>query len=385
MKVINQMKRTILTIDIKAYFFQNYNKFMLLLNISQIFSVFCNVNTIKIWVLILGILPWISQSQDVQYSQFYATQMALNPAFTGATKYARLTLAQRSQWLSSPGKVVSYLAAYDRFFYYQKLGLGGVLQYDRLASGLINNLHIGPSASYIIYTEKGRSLRLGLGLAYVNKRYEVPSYVFADQLDPDFGLVASRSSDHGRFTGESKSYMDAHTGVLYNSENFWIGAAAHHFNRPAESVQRVKYKTPVKLGLHTGYKIEFVDNKGLAYKEERHITFAANLKHQGKSTQLDIGSYVILEPITFGCWYRGIPLFRSQHGYINQDAIIAVIGLEYQSFRLGYSYDITISKLGMQTGGTHEISLLWEFGDVSDPKKRKPGKMKTMYMPYPKL
>lgn len=382
---MNQINLTILTNETKMNFFQNYNKFKLSLNISNIFSVFCGVNISKVILILSCLLFGSIFGQDVQYSQFYATNMAINPAFTGATRFARVTLAQRSQWLNSPGKVVSYLAGYDRFFYYQKLGLGGLLQYDRLASGTINNLQIGPTASYVVYNEKDRSLRLGLGLSFVHKRYSMPAYVFADQLDPDFGLIASQSQDQGRLPSASKSYLDANAGFLYTSKAFWVGAAAHHMNRPKEALGQGDYKTPIKLGLHTGYKIEFVDQKGLASKEERYLTLALNAKHQGTATQLDLGTYVVLEPITFGVWYRGLPMIKSKEGYVNQDAIVGIFGFDSQGFRVAYSYDVTISKLGLKTGGAHELSLIWQFGDVSDAKKKKPGRMKTMYMPFPKI
>lgn len=382
---MNQTNLTILTNETKMNFFQNYNKFMLSLNISNIFSVFCVVNVSKALLLLLCLSLGALYAQDVQYSQFYATNIAVNPAFTGATRYARITLAQRSQWLNSPGKVVSYLAGYDRFFFYQKLGVGGLLQYDRLASGAINNLQIGPTASYVVYNQGNRALRLGMGLTFVHKKYNTPGYIFADQLDPDFGLIASQSVDQGRLSTATRSYLDANAGFLYTSKTFWIGAAAHHMNRPKESLGQGDYKTPVKLGLHTGYKIEFTDQKGLASKEERYLTLAANLKHQGKATQLDLGTYVVLEPITFGLWYRGLPMINSADGYINQDAVVAMVGFDSQGFRVAYSYDVTISKLGLKTGGAHELSLIWQFGDVSDARKKKPGKMKTMYMPFPKI
>jgi type IX secretion system PorP/SprF family membrane protein len=144
------------------------------------------------WILVvLNSLP----AQDVQFSQFYATNLSLNPAFTGATRFARVTAAQRLQWPNAQGSVTSSLLAYDRFFYYQKIGLGGLFQYDRLASGALNNFQVGPTASYLIYNQKKKYLRMGLGLNFVNKRYATSALVFGDQLDPDFGKTIAQSQD----------------------------------------------------------------------------------------------------------------------------------------------------------------------------------------------
>jgi hypothetical protein len=46
---------------------------------------------------------------------------------------------------------------------------------------------------------------------------------------------------------------------------------------------------------------------------------------------------------------------------INQDAVIVLLAYNYGPYRFGYSYDITISGLGLQSGGAHEISIIYEF------------------------
>jgi hypothetical protein len=59
--------------------------------------------------------------------------------------------------------------------------------------------------------------------------------------------------------------------------------------------------------------------------------------------------------------------------------VILMAGLEVdQQFRVIYSYDITISKLTMRSGGAHEISLQYEW-----PRKAKNRKHRTI--PCPKF
>jgi hypothetical protein len=50
--------------------------------------------------------------------------------------------------------------------------------------------------------------------------------------------------------------------------------------------------------------------------------------------------------ITAGVWYR------------STDAIILLFGVRTSRFSLGYSYDMTISRLTMASGGAHEISFI---------------------------
>ncbi len=53
------------------------------------------------------------------------------------------------------------------------------------------------------------------------------------------------------------------------------------------------------------------------------------------------------------------------------DAIIGLIGIKTSSVHIGYSYDFTISNLISSTGGAHEISLIYEFNNLSLGQQRK--------------
>jgi hypothetical protein len=66
-----------------------------------------------------------------------------------------------------------------------------------------------------------------------------------------------------------------------------------------------------------------------------------------------------VEPIVFGAWYRGLP-FRPVEGQSNRDAIVMMVGVNLlNGLNVGYSFDYTVSQLGIQSGGAHELSLSW--------------------------
>lgn len=51
--------------------------------------------------------------------------------------------------------------------------------------------------------------------------------------------------------------------------------------------------------------------------------------------------------------------------------MVVMAGYQTDSqLRFMYSYDVTISKLSMRSGGAHEISLIYEW--PKKPKSRKP-------------
>ncbi len=84
---------------------------------------------------------------------------------------------------------------------------------------------------------------------------------------------------------------------------------------------------------------------------EDQFTISPNVLYQkqGDFQQLDLGFYAIKGSVVGGFWYR------------NQDAIILLIGIDKKNIKFGYSYDVTISKLTLATGGSHELSLIFQF------------------------
>jgi hypothetical protein len=74
---------------------------------------------------------------------------------------------------------------------------------------------------------------------------------------------------------------------------------------------------------------------------------------QGKFSQMNYGLYFERQPMIFGVWYRQF--------FQGSDALILLVGFEYDKFKFGYSYDITVSELSTASGGAHEISMGLKF------------------------
>jgi hypothetical protein len=103
-------------------------------------------------------------------------------------------------------------------------------------------------------------------------------------------------------------------------------------------------------------------------KIEESVTGAFYYRQQGSYHQADIGLYWFREPISFGVWYRGIPFSKTYKKY---DALAFMAGYKLEQISFAYSYDFTISRLGIGSGGSHEISLIYEF-KVNTRKRWKP-------------
>ncbi|HEY8402229.1 MAG TPA: type IX secretion system membrane protein PorP/SprF, partial [Cytophagaceae bacterium] len=145
-----------------------------------------------------------------------------------------------------------------------------------------------------------------------------------------------------------------------------------------------------KYSLHGGYKFVLEQGpykKSYGKSKEKSITPAFMYKMQDKFDQLDLGLYFHYEPLVIGFWYRGLPVKRYKPGYGNYDAVAVLLGFKQEKFSFGYSYDLTISRLGpTNTAGSHEISLSYVINYYGNDLKKKPKmRRRDMVIPCPKF
>jgi len=333
------------------------------------------IRPIHIALIIVGLgAGTVALAQDPQFSQFYAASQYLNPAFTGNTVQDRVAMNYRLQWPGVQPGFETYSFAYDHNFADQSSGIGGYVIRDKAGSNGLTFTSVALAYSYEARISRRKAFRAGLRMGYTMRGLDPSGFLFADQIIRD---NAPRTIETGML--EQVNYLDIATGGLYYTENFWIGASFNHINRPNQSLfMEGDARLPIRTSVHAGYRFA-LDNRRLDRSETR-MTIATHYKAQGKWDQLDLGGYIDHNRVTAGLWYRGLPIAKAyQPGYGNSEAVILMAGFEtdYQ-LRFVYSYDITISKLTMRSGGAHEISLIYEW-----PKKAKSRKHRVV--PCPKF
>lgn len=316
----------------------------------------------NIVVIILLLMSLSAYSQDPQFSQFYAHSLYLNPAFTGNTDVGRLSGIFRNQWASIPGAFVSYSFAYDHNLTDLNSGVGIIATHDKAGSGGLKFTNIGGLYSYYFAIHRKLFVRAGLKFSYTSRGIDKSRLVFADQIIRDGAAETVET-----FSDDANSYLDASTGGLIYSQNFWIGFSLDHITQPEQSFLSGVAYLPLKTSFHGGYN--FVLDENVKGDVETSITAAFNYKHQLDWTQLDLGAYYNRNAFVIGLWYRGIPFIKTA-SLSNNDAVIILIGFQNKGMKIGYSYDITISKLKGDTGGSHEISLVYEY-PYKKKKRRK--------------
>jgi len=295
-----------------------------------------------------------SFGQDPTFSQFYANALYLSPSFAGATNEYRFAVNYRDQWPAVPGVFNTYSISFDKAMPNFNSGIGVLATYDVAGSGNLSTTNIGLLYSYDFNINKEWHIRPGVNFKFYYLGLDIGKLVFNSQIT---GSGTSPSITPPPFSNVAD--IDFATSALVYNSRTWAGFTLDHLLTPKTSFYGNDATLPVKFNFYGGTQI--LKQTRLRQKTQEILSVAINFQKQGKFYQSDLGLYFYKDPIIFGIWYRGIPLVTSQAG----DAIIGLIGIKTKQLHIGYSYDFTISSLIGSTGGAHEISLVYEFNNLS--------------------
>lgn len=328
---------------------------------------------LKLLTLLCLVVVIRVNAQDPQYSQFYANKLYLNPAFSGSEEMSRAFLTARYQWPDLYATYFTGTVSFDHYFEKVKSGSGLIITRDQVPFANLKTTDIGIQYAYRIDISEDLSFRPGIQVSWVSRSIDYTKIDFPAQYD-DWGFQGGSTNEN--LSSDRISYANFAAGGLLYSPVFWFGFASHNLSRPNQSLLQGDSRLPVRTGFHAGYKIYLKEKarKRYGFKEdddEISLTAAANYRMEGKSDQLDLGAYLNYHQLVFGLWYKGLPVKNYQPTILNHESVIGLIGLDLGNFRMGYSYDITVSRLAKaNTAGAHEISLTYLFDLPSGGKKR---------------
>lgn len=315
-------------------------------------------------------LSLAADAQDPQFTQFYANPLYLNPAFAGSSRCPRVNINYRNQWPALKQTYITSSASYDQHFDAINGGLGLMFLNDRAGEGTITTTNISAMYAYQLNVNRKFSMRFGLQGTYVQKRLDFSKLTFGDMIDPRYGFVYPSLEVR---PNESRSFMDFSAGVIGYTSKFYGGFAVHHLTQPDEAfIVKGTSPLPRKYTVHAGAMLPVGDTyatnrRGRLNRDEgTYISPNFLFQQQASFNQVNVGMYVLHSPIVGGLWYRGN--FGGSN-FLSSDSFIALIGLQRGIFKFGYSYDVTVSALSNATGGSHELSLGFQF--ECRPKKKR--------------
>lgn len=322
----------------------------------------------KKWLSIslLSLICACAWGQDSQFTQFYAAPTYLNPAFAGTSVQNRIGVNARNEWPSIGGGFQTYSVSFDHYAPSISSGFGLLATHEKAGTGALRATNIALQYAYEIRIKRDVFFLPALQFGYSTRNINFSDLTFGDQLIRDGAETTLEASNF-----DPVNFFDVGTGMLIFSKRYWFGASLHHLNEPNESLfPQVISLLPRKLSVHGGYRFKM---KGSYYKKgKNYLVGAFNYKSQAEFSQLDLGAYIELNPMTFGLWYRGLLTKNNGYGRPNHDAIALLIGIHQGPYKIGYSYDATISSLGIiASAGSHEVSFIYEWANKKNRRLSK--------------
>jgi type IX secretion system PorP/SprF family membrane protein len=297
----------------------------------------------KIFLFLFIILGWMGnvKSQDVIYSQFYANPIYLNPAIAGSKLCSRLTLNYRNQWPAINQGYTSFSASWDQPVEKISGALGVIVNADVAGGGIYNSFSANGIYSYRLEVSRTFLVNFALQAGYLQRRLDWSKLIFENQA----GQPVPNQLNVGK--------MDFSAGFLAGyKESVYFGVAVNHLTRPDMSYyDGTSNRMDMRLTIHSGMLIDLRD--GFDGKDMRNLSLSPNIvyEQQGKFQQLNVGMSANSYPLVVGMWYR--------HCFGNPDAAIFLVGYQQKNYKIEYSYDYTVSRLGIGSGGAHEISMVF--------------------------
>jgi type IX secretion system PorP/SprF family membrane protein len=310
---------------------------------------------VRVYILLIIMVSFMMKAraqQTIQFSQYVFNGLAVNPAYAGYKEDLTLNLSSRIQWAGINGAPQTGTASADGLTNNKNVGLGLIATFDHL--GPENTSSVYANYAYRLQLDAEDTRRLCFGIAFGAVQYSIDGSKF-NATDAGDGSVP---------TGfESKLTPDFRFGVYYYSAKVYFGASV--FNLLSSPVTNIIDNTTIIKQQRTVYL-----TAGTLVPVSEYIDFKPSLmiKEDFKGpTNLDLTGYVALNKIVWvGTSYRtGVAAWNKtnlQSGLDNTDAIAAIAQFYINDhFRIGYSFDFTLSKLANYQSGSHELSLSLSF------------------------
>lgn len=298
-----------------------------------------------------------AKAQDIHFSQFFETPLLRNPSLAGIfTGDVRVQAVYRDQWNSVTnayrtgsvnGELKLPIGKNNDF-----ITTGLQIMYDKAGTIGWTSSHVMPALNYhkSLSTDKNSYLSLGFMGGWIQRRFD-PSKATTNSQYDNGGLGEN-------FSNTQFSYLDGSVGMSYNSNlaynpdnNFFIGAAYHHFNRPNQTFfyRNANIELEPKWVFSGGIKLGVADNA--------YMTILGDHSMQGGFSETVAG---MMYGLKLGDDPVNPDYVLHAGGFLRwNDAIIPVIKLDYNPFSFALSYDANISKLKPSSYGRggFEISV----------------------------
>lgn len=293
----------------------------------------------KIAIAVAGFTGVAVAQQDPQFTQFMHNKLIYNPGYAGTSGAICGNVQFRQQWTAFDGAPQSLALAVDMPVM-PKLGVGLNVITDKI--GPMNTLFLRIPVTYLHKIGNG-TLGLGLDIGFLQKKIN-NTWITPEpgKIDPNIPGAYDALSNPAL----NKLTYDLGFGAFYQIPGkFYAGLSSTHL--PAQVVKGdgdLSYQMSRHYYLMTGYTFDL--------NPRSKLTPNVKVKSDAAANAIDVNlTYMWSDMIWAGGTYRVSDAAAFMVGYQGMTATKSL------SYKIGYSYDLTMSKLKGYSGGTHEIIL----------------------------
>ncbi|MGC3943562.1 MAG: type IX secretion system membrane protein PorP/SprF [Chryseolinea sp.] len=272
--------------------------------------------------------------QGSQFTQYMFNPIVINPAYAGSDEALKLTLLNRSQWVSVDGAPVTQGLYANGLFQRQRIGIGLSFVNDKI--GIHKNQDLRGMVAYHLPVSREATLSFGM----------------------QAGLSIARSN-YASLNNNSTTLDPQLSGAGVSSTSLMMGMGAYYRSKRLHLGLSMPSVLPQTTSLN--------DTLSIKWKRVNYLLYA--------KYDFDLGDNMRLEPSILLKYYPGAPLsFDINTCLVIRDAL--TLGLSYRKkesidfllraqltkqLQFGYSYDHVIGDVVNASRGTHEISVSYLF------------------------
>ena len=293
-------------------------------------------------------------SQDPIHTQFFMIPESLSSSFTGGKGSTRAGIIHRVQWPGLNFSINTQYAFIDNWFEEVRSGVGISVLNHKETTTRYNFTQVNLNYAYQFPISENWNVRPSLSVGYGAKDFGFQNLLLEDQINIFSGIINVNSIDPINLN-DSVRFVDFAASVLFNNENSWVGLTLKNLNKPNISMERDgQDNLEMFMSVHGSLYLPFGD-----YRNSNKLFIIANAMKQGEYNRFDLGAKYDLDRFSFALLAATNPIKTDPKSHF-LTSINAFMGLDWEGFRFGYSYDFNVTDIG-RTGGVYELSVTYDF------------------------
>ena len=272
--------------------------------------------------------------QDPQFSQYMFNPLYANPAYAGSRGVVNGALAYRKQWIGFEGAPSTMAFAVNMPSKKGKVGIGFEVFNDKIGPKTTTGAMV--DYAYRIPLGKGKlAFGLGAGLMSFNVNWDEVTYKDGADSYNQLGVVKITKPDF-KF------------GIYYNSKKFYTGISFTHLNQEVYSVTQDSLMFTAIMSRHSYITV------GRAFQIADNVVFSPSIMFRNSGNNLGNNVDLNLNFKLRDVLWVGLTIRSNK-------CLVALVQYSITNhLKLGYSFDMSGTRLATYSSGTHEIVLAFD-------------------------